>query len=104
MVDGAFPKEARAAFHGFADNPGKRTGRASGDVVSGSEDGDGGYPERRGNVHAPGIIGEIDLARGGQFDKFAELGFPREVVGGLSGSSKLLGNFFAESPFVRGSE
>ena len=82
MVDGALALEARAALDWLAHHAGEWAGGPGSCIVGGAEDGDGGDAQRRGNMHAAGIVGEIHAAGGGQIDVFAERGLAGEIVNG----------------------
>src|SRR5215470_6770097 len=74
MVDRTFSQKTWTAFHRLADDAGERSGGTGSAVVSSAEDRDCGDAQGGGDVHRSGVVGEEDLATGGQIDELGESG------------------------------
>ena len=63
-----------------------------------------GTPERRGDVHCAGIVGQEEAAGGGQVDEFAQGGFAGEIADLDAAAPQRFGHRFAERPLAGRSE
>src|SRR5208283_910885 len=80
MIDGAFAKQTGAAFDGMPDYARERSRWAGGSVIGSAEYGYGGNAELGRDVHGAGIVGQEEIAGGGQGDEPGQRGFAGEVV------------------------
>ncbi len=78
-VDRALAKEAGTAFHFLSDDLTTRTARTGERGFGGSENGHKRGPDKVGEVHGAGVIGEESAQLGEEIHEFAERGFSCEV-------------------------